>query len=72
MIDKQSQYYRENWHRALLSLLRYKNPSVASMENYSLLTLKEDDKKTPIYFHIDFVKPGKATYVVEHKENQSN
>ena len=64
-----NKYYREHWHRTLLSLLRYKNPAVASMEKYSLLTLKADNRQQdPIFFHVAFVKPGKATYMVEQKE----
>jgi len=59
-------YYQENWHRTLLALTRYKNPSVANAENYSLMTLNLDSQQS-IFFHVDFIKPGKATYVVEHK-----
>jgi len=29
---KKELYYQENWHRALLNLVRYKNPCVASAE----------------------------------------
>ena len=39
------------------------------MEKYSLLTLKADNsQQDPIFFHVAFVKPGKATYMVEQKE----
>ena len=65
IIAKENAYYRENWHKALLSLLGYKNPSVANTENYSLMTLKSDTDQ-PIFFHVDFMKPGKSTYVIEH------
>lgn len=67
IINKEHKYYQENWHRALLKLIRYKNPSVANSEKYSLLTLKADNTQT-VYFHIDFVKPGKVSYVVEHRK----
>ena len=65
IIAKEHDYYQEHWHKALLSLMGYKNPSVANSEHYSLMTLKAD-KNQPIFFHIDFMKPGKATYAVEH------
>ena len=67
--EREDQYYRENWHRALLGLLKYKNPAVASMDNHTLLARRADDEESqaPIYFHVDFVKPGKTTYMVEHK-----
>ena len=40
VMAKQDAYYQEHWHRALLTLLRYKNPQVANRELYSVLTLK--------------------------------
>lgn len=64
--QKMATYYKENWHRALLSLLGYKKPYIASLENYTLISLKT----SPIYFHIDFLKPGKTTYIIEHREQE--
>ena len=68
---KQEKYYIENWHRALLSLIRYKNPAVANADSHSLLSFR-DNPKDPLYFHVDFVKPGKCTYFVEfeHKTTE--
>ena len=67
VLKKTNAYYFENWHRALLKLIHYKNPGVANSDQYSLLTLKAD-KNQPIFFHVDFLKPGKTNYVVEHKK----
>lgn len=63
---KQNTYYFEHWHRIFLQMLHYKNPAVASAGNYSLLTFNSY-KFQPIYFHVAFVKPGKSTYIVEHR-----
>ena len=63
ILRKAEAYYFENWHRALLKLIHYKNPSVANSDQYSLVTLKAD-KTQPIFFHVDFLKPGKTTYIV--------
>ena len=65
--QQEDKYYFEHWHRVLLDLLLYRNPHVASIEDYSVLTLKAN-KNNPIFFHVDFIRPGKSTYVVEHKQ----
>ena len=67
MKQRRYEYYFEHWHRVLLQKLRYKHPCVANADNYSLLTLKSFHEQQ-IFFHVDFIKPGKSTYVVEHKE----
>ena len=64
---KQDQYYKENWHRALLSILRYKHPTVANADQYALLSLKQTQNE-PIFFSVGFMKPGKNTYYVERKD----
>ena len=46
--------------------MHFKNPSVASIDDYSLLALKAR-KDAKIYFHADFIKPGKSNYIIEHK-----
>ena len=68
--QQEDKYYFEHWHRILLDLLLYKNPHVASIEDYSVLTLKAN-KHNPIYFHVDFIRPGKSTFLVEHKQKLS-
>ena len=65
VISNRDFYYKENWHRALQSIVRYKNPTVANSEAYTLLSLKQDMNE-PIFFHADFCKPGKNTYIIEH------
>ena len=50
-------------------MIRYKNPSVANAESYDHISLKGN--KDPIFFHVDFCKPGKNTYIIEHKEAES-
>ena len=69
VIKKQDLYYQEHWHRALLTLLRYNNPQVANSESYSVLSLTQD-KSCPVFFHVDFCKPGKTTYIVEHNKQK--
>ena len=64
-VDKKTKdYYKENWHRALLSTCLYTNPEVANADVYTLASF--DPEKDPIYFYADFLKPGKNTYFVEH------
>ena len=71
MIKLRDKYYTENWHRALQSIVRYKNPTVANSEAYTLLSLNEPNQ--PIFFHAEFCKPGKNVYMVEHcKTNQKS
>lgn len=50
--------------------MRYKNPAVANSESYALATFKTDQTQ-PIFFHADFCKPGKSTYLVEHKNKKN-
>ena len=61
---KQNNYYRDNWHRALLSTCLYTNPEVANADVYTLASFNPE--KDPIYFYVDFLKPGKNTYLIEH------
>ena len=39
VMEKQALYYKKNWHRALLTILRYRHPNVANADMYSLQTL---------------------------------
>lgn len=39
VIMNRDKYYEANWHRALQSIVRYKNPAVANSEAYTLLSL---------------------------------
>ena len=37
--ERSKQYYMEHWHRVLLSTLRYQSPSIASVDQHSLLAI---------------------------------
>ena len=47
-------------------MLKYKYPHVANEESLSLGTIGLK-RTNPLYYHIQFVKPGRATYVIQHK-----
>ena len=65
-LDQQiNQYYKENWSHIILTIMRYKNPLVANVNQISSIShdlLQEQD----IYFHIDWMKPGRHVYTIEH------
>lgn len=56
-------YYEENWSKLIMKLLKYKNPLVANAHKLTSITSKIDPG-TKVYFHVDWVKPGKHTYLV--------
>ena len=60
---KREWYYTKHWHKIIMPLLKYRHPFVANVENFPLGEIKVsmDD---PIYIHIEYVKPGRTTYVV--------
>jgi hypothetical protein len=59
-----SDHYLKNWSKILMPLLRYKRPNVTNADFISSKTLS-DEPESPVYFHVDWVKPGKSTYVVQ-------
>ena len=59
------QYYKENWSTVIMDILRYKNPLVANAHLLTSYTNKLDPK-TKVYFHIDWLKPGRHTFVIQH------
>ena len=63
--NKEDEHYAKNWHKIIMPLMRYKNPSVAATEQYSFKNLSLDTED-PLYFHVEMVKPGRSTYVVQH------
>lgn len=69
IVAERDRYYKKNWHRVMYRMLGYKSPSVANADLYSLASL-ETNKDEKIYFHVDFMKPGKNTYVVEHNDKE--
>ena len=46
-----------------MRLLRYANPLVANAHKLTSITSKIDPGQK-VYFHVDWVKPGKHTYLV--------
>lgn len=63
VIKERDMYYKKNWHRVLYPLLGYKSPSVANADLYSLESMSTNLNEK-IFFHVDFMRPGKSTYVV--------
>ena len=59
------QYYKENWASVILIIMRYKNPLIANVNQISSLS-EELDANQEIYFHIDWLKPGRHVYAIEH------
>ena len=60
-----SQYYKDNWSRVILQIMRYKNPLIANVNQMTSLSEKMHENQE-IYFHIDWVKPGRHVYAIEH------
>ena len=53
-----------------MSIMKYRNPLVANAHNLTTLSAKVDPNHK-MYFHIDWMRPGKHVFVVEHdKENK--
>jgi len=48
-----------------MSILQYKNPLVANAHALTTLSAKVDPAN-PVYFHVDWVRPGRHTFVIEH------
>ena len=46
-------------------IMRYKNPLIANVNQMTSLSEKMHDNQE-IYFHIDWVKPGRHVYAIEH------
>ena len=65
---RKSKYYAENWSLIIMRILRYKNPLVANAHLLTSMTNKIDPG-TKVYFHIDWVKPGRHTFLIQH-DNQ--
>lgn len=48
-----------------MKVLRFKNPLIANAHMITQIT-NQIDPGTKVYFHIDWVKPGKHTFLVNH------
>ena len=58
-------YYEAKWSSVIMSILKYKNPVVANAHALTSLSTTVDPSHQ-MYFHIDWVRPGKHIFVVEH------
>ena len=66
VIDKRIQeYYHVNWQKVILNIMRYKNPLIANAHLMTSLTNKIDTE-SKLYFHIDWLKPGRHTFLIQH------
>ena len=64
VIDKRIQeYYHVNWQKVILNIMRYKNPLIANAHLMTSLTNKIDTE-SKLYFHIDWLKPGRHTFLI--------
>lgn len=47
----------------------YRYPCVANVDSFPLgeINITKDD---PLFFHVEYVKPGRTTYVVQMEEKQ--
>ena len=50
-------------------IMRYKNPLIANVNQMTSLSEKMHDNQE-IYFHIDWVKPGRHIYTIEHTPDE--
>ena len=70
LIDARKElYYRENWKTVIMVILRFKNPLVANAHQMTQIT-NQLDPKTKVYFHIDWLRPGKHTFVIQHDNEE--
>ena len=59
------EYYEAKWSSVIMSIMRYRNPLVANAHTLTSISATVDPGHQ-MYFHIEFVKPGKHFFVVEH------
>ena len=58
-------YYNENWSKVIMKIMRYKNPLIANAHMMTSITNKIDSE-SKIYFHIDWLRPGRQTFLIQH------
>ena len=66
---RKQQYYEENWSTLIMRVLRYKNPLVANAHKLTSVTSKIDPG-SKVYFHVDWVKPGRHVFLVQHDSQE--
>ena len=61
-------YYDDNWPTLIMSCLQFKEPCIANLENLTSFMHSPDsaDPNKIMYFHVDYVMPGKSYYVIKH------
>ena len=64
---KLDHFYETHWSSVIMSIMQYKNPLVANAHALTTLSTKVD-QSNPVYFHIEWVRPGRHTFVVEHDQ----
>ena len=62
---KLDHYYEKNWSSVIIAVMEFKNPCVANAHTLTSISAKVDQSHK-LFFHIDWVKPGRHTFVVEH------
>ena len=62
-------YYEKNWSSVIVSIMQFKNPLVANAHAISSASASVD-QSNKMFFHIDWVKPGRHTFVVEHDHSE--
>lgn len=60
-------HYEENWSSSILACTGYKNPLVANAHSVTSLSTQVD-LTNPVYFHVDWLRPGRHHFVVEHDQ----
>ena len=58
-------YYETSWSSVILNIMRFKNPLVANAHALTAIS-SQVDQSSMNYFHIDWVRPGRHTFVIEH------
>lgn len=58
-------YYDEHWSSIILAIMQFKNPLVANAHNLTQLS-SQVDRVNKIFFLIDWVKPGRHHFTIEH------
>ena len=63
--QKLTSYYNKNWPTIIMRILKFRAPLVANGQSLTSESIKVDPSN-PIYFHVDWLRPGKHVYLVEH------
>ena len=63
--DRKNKYYQDNWSKLIMKMIPFKNPLVANAHLMTNIT-NQIDPTQKIYFHIDWVRPGRHTFLIQH------